>query len=262
MRLRVLLDNPREAWVPVNPQEQLTAAVYGLLAASDRDYAAFLHDEGYREEGGPRNKTFKLFTFSGLRVPGHRRRVDGPADRLWLAPGPVEWLIGSPVADFLTHCATGLLAAGALRVGGAAFAITGVETLPAPALAETTRFTCLTPIVAARPLPGGGTHYLRPATEGEAFSDALRANLLRKHRLLHGAAPADARFALAFDPAYLSRDPRGGTKLTTFKGIQIVGAFCPFTATGSVELMDVGYQAGFGEKCSTGMGMVEVASAR
>jgi len=259
MRLRVLLDNPREAWVPINQQEPLTAAVYGLLAASDQGYAAFLHDEGYRVDGGP--KTFKLFTFSGLRVPRHRRRLDGAAGRLWLGPGCVEWQVSSPVEAFLTHCATGLLASGALRVAGATFPVAEVNALPAPAFAETTRFTCLSPLVAGRPLPDGGTHYLRPA-EGEAFSAAVRANLLRKHRLLHGRAPAEDRWAMAFDPGYLSRDGRGGTKLVTFKGIDVVGAFCPFSVTGSPELMRVMWDCGAGEKCSTGFGMVEVSESR
>jgi CRISPR-associated endoribonuclease Cas6 len=254
MRLRVLLDNPQETWVPINSQEQLTAAVYGLLASSDVDYATFLHDAGYQVDGGP--KTFKFFTFSGLRVPKNQRRIDGAAGRLWLAPGWVEWLVSSPVEAFLTHCATGLLAIGSLRVGGANFPITQVEALPAPTFTETMRFTCLSPLVAARPLPGGGTYYLRP-TEGEAFSDAIRANLLRKHRLLHGQVPADDRWAMTFDPTYLSRTS-GGTKLVTFKGIGIVGAFCPFTVSGSPELMETGYQTGLGEKNAGGFGMVDV----
>ncbi len=249
MRLRVCLDNSAGTRLPINYQEFLTAAVYGLLATSDADYARFLHDDGYQDEDG---KRFKLFTFSWLR--GGRRFVDG--DTLRFAPGPLEWLIASPVDDFLRHIATGLLASGALRVGTAALPITQIETLPAPVLAETTRFTCLSPIVAALPLPGGGTRYLRPC-DGDAFSDAVRNNLRRKHHLLHGDMPADDRFVLTFDPAYLERTG-GGTKLITFKGIHLVGAFCPFTITGSVDLMRVGYETGFGEKNAAGFGMVEV----
>lgn len=255
MRLRVQLDNPHGASVPVNHQEYLTAAVYGLLETSDADYARFLHGEGYRTGDGP--KTFKFFTFSGLRAA--RRRIEG--DTLHLAPGPAEWLLGSPVDDFLTNAATGLLSAGALRVGPASFPITEVQTLPAPALAETTRFTCLSPIVAALPLDGGGTRYLRPS-DAPAFSEAVRRNLLRKHQTLFGRPPSDDRLTLTFDPDYLARDRNKGTKLIKYREISIVGALCPFTATGSVELMQVGYDTGFGEKSSTGFGMVDVMPAR
>ena len=248
MRLRVCLDNSVGAWLPINYQEYLTAAIYGLLAASDADYARRLHDDGYADEEGRR---FKLFTFSWLR--GSRRWVDG--DTLRFAPGPLEWRISSPVEDFLTHLATGLLAAGAVRVGSATLPITQIETLPAPSVTETSAFTCLSPLVAALPLPDGRTRYLRPC-DGDAFADAIRRNLLRKHRLLHGNVPTDDRFALTFDPAYLARTG-GGTKLITFKNIQIVGAFAPFTVSGSVDLLRVGYEAGFGEKNAAGFGMVE-----
>lgn len=250
MRLRVCLDNSMGTRLPINYQEWLTAAVYGLLAASDADYARRLHDDGYQDEDGRR---FKLFTFSWLR--GTRRTVDG--DMLRFAPGPLEWRIASPVEPFLTNLATGLLSAGTLRVGPATIPITQIETLPAPPLTETTAFTCLSPIVAALPLPDGRTRYLRPC-DGEAFSEAIHRNLRRKHRLLHEDVPTDDRFALTFDPAYLARDSRGGTKLITFKGIHLVGAFCPFTVSGSVDLMRVGYETGFGEKNAAGFGMVEI----
>lgn len=251
MRLRVQLDNPHGASVPVNHAEYLTAAVYALLETSDADYAQWLHDEGYKTGDGP--KAFKFFTFSGLR--SNRRRVEG--ETLHLAPGPVEWRLGSPVDAFLTHAATGLLSAGVLRVGPATFPITEVQALPAPTLAETTEFTCLTPIVAALPLDNGGTRYLRPS-DGPEFSEAVRRNLLRKYQTLYGRPPTDDRFTLTFDPAYLARDRHGGTKLLTFKGIKIVGAFCPFTATGSVELMQVMWDCGAGEKNAAGFGMVEL----
>ncbi len=248
MRLRLCLDNREGTRLPINYQEWLTASVYSLLAASDTDYARRLHDNGYPSEGGRR---FKLFTFAWLR--GSRRTVAG--DTLRFAPGPLEWQIASPVEDFVRHLATGLLSAGALRVGPALLPITQIETLPAPVFPETTAFTCLSPIVAALPLPDGRTRYLRPC-DGEAFSEAVRRNLLRKHRLLYGADPADDRFALTFDPAYLARTG-GGTKLMTFKEIRIVGAFAPFTVSGSAELLRVGYETGFGEKNAAGFGMAQ-----
>lgn len=248
MRLKIHLDNPRETMIPLNYQHFLTSAVYGLLEMSDADYARFLHDDGYASGEGP--KRFKMFVFSWLHG---RRRVCG--DNLAFAPGALTWQIASPIADFLTHGATGLLSLGKLRVGSSSFAITEVETLPPPVFGETTRFTCLSPIVAALPLPDDGTRFLRPS-DGAEFSDAIRANLLRKHQTLHGRPPADDRFALTFDPAYLART-NGGTKLITYQGIHIVGAFAPFTVSGSAELMRVGYETGMGEKNAGGFGMVE-----
>jgi CRISPR/Cas system endoribonuclease Cas6 (RAMP superfamily) len=39
-----------------------------------------------------------------------------------------------------------------------------------------------------------------------------------------------------------------------------VGAFCPFTVSGSPELMETGYQTGLGEKNAGGFGMVDVVN--
>src|SRR5579872_3104178 len=206
-------------------------------------------------EAVPR-KRFKLFVFSTLRVPKSRRRVEG--DRLWLAPGPVEWLWGSPVEDFLLHSATGLLTAGsAVRVGSVGLTIAEVQTLPSPALRPETRFTCLTPIVAGMAREDGSTEYLRPF-EDVAFSEAVRRNLRRKYELLYGGPPEDDRLKLTFDAGYLARDAHGGTKKIRYKEIDVIGAFAPFVLAGSTELMRVGYDAGFGEKNGGGFGMAEV----
>src|SRR5579884_3928690 len=225
MRLKVTLNNPCETSLPVNYQAYLTAVVYGLLGSSDAEYARFLHDEGYRQGSSP--KRFKFFTFSWLQG---RRRVAGPI--IVFAPGRISWLVSSPVEHFLTNFATGLLAASSLQVGPVAFTVEEVQALPTPALGESGRFTCLSPVVASVPLEHGRTRYVRPI-EGAEFSQVIRNNLLEKHRLLHGEPPADDRFEMVFDPAYLARDPNCGEKLITFKETQIRGAFAPFTITGS-----------------------------
>jgi len=256
MRLHIQLELEREAVLPVDHNHELLGLVYRLLATSDADYAHFLHEEGYRE-GTQDTRRSKLFTYCGLRVAERsRRRLEG--GRLVLRPGPVDWYLASPRDDFLTHSATGLLTVGSvISVGSAQLRLAMVEALPTPIFAERTRFTCLSPIVAAVPCPDDKTYYLRPADD--AFSDAVRENLLWKHRLLHGAPPEDDRLHLEFDPVYLS-DPkhRGGTKLVTFKGIQIVGAFAPFTLTGSTALMQTAWDCGLGEKNSIGFGMIEM----
>ena len=309
MRLLIRFQLERAASLPLDHQEHLSGLVYRLLGESDSDYAAFLHDEGYRlEEQG--NRRYKLFVFSTLRVPKSRRRVEGSLLRV--APGEVTWLLASPREDFLTHSATGLFSIGqAVQVGHIPLTIAGIECLPEPVFRSPMRFTCLTPIVASVPREDRSTRYLVPA-DGPEFSEAVRRNLLRKYELVHRAppgteppsgsespaghqsptapqpalvaqpprglqspsgpqslsspqswgnraAPVDDRLELVFDPGYLSRSPHGGTKLTTFKGIQIRGALAPFTLTGSEELMRVAWNCGLGEKNSSGFGMVEEA---
>jgi CRISPR-associated endoribonuclease Cas6 len=146
MRIRVTLQLPEETAVALNHNYALTAVAYRFLEYSDADYAHFLHGEGYAPQEGDRRR-FKLFCFAPLRA--RRRRIAG--GRLWLGPGEAEWIVSSPVEAFLTNFATGLLAEGSLRVGTTTLNVCSVETLPSPQLDVTTRFKCLSPIVAAVP---------------------------------------------------------------------------------------------------------------
>jgi len=256
LHIRFQLDEP--VALPIDHNHELLGLVYRLLATSSEEYATFLHAEGYRDQEET-SKRSKLYTFSGLRVEARRRRIEN--GRLLLHPGPVDWLLASPRDDFLTHSATGLLTVGSIvRIGTARLRLEMVEALPQPTFAERTSFSCLSPIVTARPCADGKTYYLRPNDPG--FSEAVRDNLLWKHRVLHGVNPEDDRLALQFDPVYLA-DPkhRGGTRLVTFKNLQFVGAFAPFTLTGSSTLMETAWNCGLGEKNSIGLGMIEPKSA-
>lgn len=244
--------------IPINYQHHLTALVYRLLAASDPEYASFLHEQGYAPEG--ERKRFKLFVFSWLR-PRNRRAFQAEGEWLRLGPGAIEWFVSSPRTDFLTHSATGLLSVGtAIRVEGAAFRIAEVCALPVPTFGPSARFTCLSPIVAAVSGEAGETRYLRP-WEGAAFSEAVRRNLLQKYELLYGGPPEETELELTFDAGYLERDRHRGTKKITYKEVEVVGALAPLTLRGSAALMQVGWECGLGEKNSAGFGMVELRGA-
>jgi CRISPR-associated endoribonuclease Cas6 len=254
MRLRVMLDSFRPVVIPINYQSYLTGVVYRLLESSDADFSRFLHDEGFALDGGA--KRFKLFTFSWLRG----RCLPGEGDTICFAPPSVDWLIASPVAEFIAHCEAGLAAEGAVRIASTTLPVRSVQRLPESALSESVRFTCLSPIVVSVAVPGGGpAQYVRPG-EGAAFSEGVRHNLVQKYRTVHGRAPDDDRFELVFDQAYLQR--HGGTKKITYKNIDVIGAYAPFAVTESPELMRVGLDCGFGEKNAAGFGMAEVKGVK
>ena len=289
MRLRVNLQLERQTALPINHQHYLTGVVYRFLEQADADYAGFLHEQGYEEQSEdepgearvegdapgetrrPHRRRFKLFVFAPLRST-QRRILD---DTLYLGPGAAHWLVSSPVEPFLMNFASGLLAHHGLPVGRATVPIAGVETLPGPDFGESAHFICLSPVVVAVTAPpdapdarfyregAGGSPgrkppatYLRP--DNPRFSEGVRRNLLGKYSALYGRRPADDRLTLTFDRDYLSSHK--GTKVITYKDdIRILGAFCPFTLTGSPELITFAYECGLGEKNSIGFGMIEHA---
>jgi CRISPR-associated endoribonuclease Cas6 len=226
------------------------------------DYSRFLHDRGYRLDATS-TKGFKLFTYSMLLG---KAKVRG--DHIAFEQTPVEWLISSPVNEFVQHLVNGAFEKGQeIAIGRegeqARFLIGQIETLPPPVFSGTMRFTCLSPITASK-VEGLSAdpddtavlacHYLRPWEEG--FSQAIRDNLLRKHKLVTGVEIAPTDFAIRLDEAFVRRRNGRITKNINFKGTNIIGFMAPFEASGDPRLIQAGYEAGFGEKGSMGFGMV------
>ncbi len=237
--------------IPFSYSHDLTAVIYGFLARSSRDYARFLHDEGYRAG----TKRFKLFTFSQLLLP--ERRI-APEGLVCLSP-QISWQIASPISEFVEHLATGLLQLGQMRLGAIAFIVERVEVAPQPVFSHAMQMRCLSPIVASRAEERAGklvARYLR--ADDPWLSEALRQNLLRKFLLVHGREPTDSALAVEFDGEYLRRKGNGVYRVIDYKGTKIKAIMAPFTVLGSPELIELGYEAGFGEKNSMGFGMGEV----
>ncbi|MBF0505662.1 MAG: CRISPR-associated endoribonuclease Cas6 [Nitrospirae bacterium] len=250
----------RKAVLPINYNYLLTSLIYKIIRNSSRDYSAFLHDEGYKI--GESKKGFKLFTFSMLK--GGKFRADH--SDIVFSGGHIQWEISSPVNDFIQHLVSGVFSQGhEIRIGPAnaevRFLIGQVETLPRPEFKETMKFTCLSPITVSKiigipPLTSGlRCHYLRPWEDD--FSEAIKNNLVKKCRLVTGEAPEDAEFRIKIDAEYMNKKNGKITKKINFKGTDIIGFMAPFQVTGNAELIEVGYEAGFGGKGSMGFGMVK-----
>jgi len=261
MRMLVTLCVERETVIPLNYQHALTGVVYATLEQGDAEYARFLHHEGYAPaEEAALSRRFKGFVFSSL-FPQRSDLRDARRGLLRVLPGQMRWQIASPLDQFLRAFASGLLQGGELRIGQSRFSVASVETLPEPELSEVTRFRCLSPVVASVHVPErSAPKYLRPGDS--EMSERLRQNLLGKHRALFGCAPQDDRLTVQWDAGYLAsrkHDKHPGTKLIAYKDIRIVGVVCPFTMTGSPQLMRTACEAGLGEKNAAGFGMIEVA---
>ncbi len=254
--------------LPINYSYFLTGLIYKIIGSSSQDYSAFLHDEGYRL--GESKKGFKLFTFSMLK--GGKYRAD--SREIVFSGGHIQWEISSPVNDFIRHLIDGVFSEGQeIRVGPEGrevkFLIERVETLPRPGFKETMKFTCLSPITVSKVvgvnglsglnglscLNGLNCHYLRPWEDG--FSEAVKNNLVKKYRLITGNELEDSDFQIKIDTDYMNRKSGKITKNINFKGTNIIGFMAPFEVSGNPELIEIGYEAGFGEKGSMGFGMVK-----
>lgn len=268
MRLKLTLqpDTNRPA-VPVNYQYPLSAAIYKILAQASPDYAAWLHNHGYRS---PAERLLKLFTFSKLNLPSVdfvKGALVARDDRPW------QLLVSSPMADdFVQHFVLGLFQNQKLEIGGKGavgrFLIEQVEALAPPVFVSPMRFMTLSPIVVSTKREHKGKlqpYYYRP--NDTDLSAAVRQNLLEKYQTIYGTASQGDALDFVIDGDYMAR--RGGaekvSKLLVIKEgapeeTRIKGFQCPFVLLGNAELMQVAWECGVGDHNSMGCGMVEAGS--
>lgn len=251
MRLKIIIDVADRLTLPINYTPLLTGVIYRFLAASDAEYAAFLHDEGYTAGA----KRFKLFTFSQLMAK-QRRILD--ANHIHFG-SQLTWYVSSPVERFLSHFADTLLTQGRLSLGRRELQIKDVSIPRIPRFQTQMRFRCLSPIVMStvRQRDGKQTqHYCLP--DDPALSELIRQNLMRKHEAIYGHNPKEDALTFQFDENYIAKKHGRVTRLVDYKGIKIRGVLAPFYVFGNVALIQTGYDCGFGVKNSIGFGMADI----
>lgn len=248
MRLELVSYVGAKPRLPFNYQHHLTGLVYRLLAESSRDYATYLHDQGY--ESG--EKHFRLFTFSQLEIPKRRVTREG----VEFQDSEASWQVSSPVRDFVKYLADGLLERETIQVGHLTFAVTGAEIVSPPQFTSAMEFVCLSPITLSRAASelGRPACYLR--YQDPEFSSRLRENLLRKYLAFSPTLPADTNLEFAFDTSYIERHQGKISRLVTYRDQRILGYMAPFSLTGNPELIRFAYECGLGEKNSFGFGMI------
>ena len=139
-----------------------------------------------------------------------------------------------------------------------------VRKLDRPELTDDMQFIMLSPLVCStKREPEQYPQYLFPGDM--EFERVLLENLCRKHQVLHGrefSCNSD-QFSFELDQAYMVRMHGKVQKLIALKEgrsdeTMVKGTLAPFRLKAPKELIEVGYECGFGEKNSQGFGMVKV----
>src|SRR5262245_31571004 len=139
MRIKITFQSLSEkAALPLD-NLPFASLIYRLIGAADYNAATFLHDEGIQAVAEDR-KRFKPFVFSRLQQVG-KRISEG---RQWLAEGPVEWQICSPIDELMLMFFAGLNANPIVFIGddqgGAELKATAVNIIPPPNFRSPMRF--------------------------------------------------------------------------------------------------------------------------
>lgn len=176
--------------LPANYQYPLSAAIYKIIQHADRDYAAFLHDKGYQRNG----KSFKLFSFSDLRIPFRNQ-----GDRLLIDRSPGSFTIGFHVDEAATNFIKGLFINQQLdvadKISRTQFSVREVQLLP-DSLNSTSGEDAevvlqpISPMVVGRKNSRGNYDFLHPTDQD--FTHWLIHNWLEKYLAIHHDAEIES----------------------------------------------------------------------
>jgi CRISPR-associated endoribonuclease Cas6 len=251
MRVKLtLIAEQAKTQLPFNYSFAIAALIYRTLGQASAEFAAHLHDEGFISE----KRKFKLFTFSrlGLQIQG------SSGGQLKLADPSVTLQVSSPVSQFVENFVKGLFKSENFVIANAVFKLANAETLLPPEFTERMTFRALSPVTEMTDVEG--SKHGRFLDLSDDWSELIRRNLLHKHYALHGRKPEDDRLHWTWDSEYIAAAERRGRRLsalTDIHGIKVRGWLVPFTVEGSRELIELGYEAGFGNRNSMGHGMAE-----
>lgn len=240
--------------LPMNYMYQISGFVYKTLQKANKNYAEWLHEKGYNYE----NKQFKLFTFSGLTLPKYQRYED----RFILQGDTVKLTVSFHVDDVMKDFVTGLFQRQRFFIQDKKskidFQIEQVQIDAEPNFKSTMRFRATSPVCITHHLEGKKyANYLAPNSEN--YKHLLFQNLIHKYQSImpdnDGFDGQEMSFKL------LTSQPK--SRLITIKAFspeatKVRGYLYDFEVTAPIELIKLGYAAGFGEKNSIGFGCVRV----
>lgn len=246
MRVKIRFKALTESTIPINYNYYLSSLVYNILSLSDVDFASYLHSEGFSLG----EKKFKLFCFSRLFPKNYS--VEG--ENL-LIKDYMDWIVTSPIQEFILHLANGLMMQDFVSIGRTKFLVEKTELLNPPNFTTKMSFRSLSPISTSTAIDEGEKRKTVSCSPADSqFAENIKNNLIRKYYLLHGVLPENLSIKFTVNPRYIN--DRG--KLINYKGIMVKGYQVPFTLEADPKIAEVAYHCGVGEKNSGGFGCVEV----
>lgn len=245
--------------IPVNYQYPLSAAIYRILQSADSEYAAFLHNTGYRQAHSL--KSFKLFTFSDIKTAF---RLNG--DRMHLLDRQAQLLVSFHLPLAAEKFIQGIFFNQRLEIADrkskTVFTISQVEAL-SHSITEKQSIVLqpISPLVCGKKNDKDQYEFLSP--EHPDFIPRLLFNWKEKYSTVYGAEAAEVEFnTVKMEVIFYANPPKSRlitikantdaeTKIRGFLNFRLK----PTAGKQAVELL---LDAGAGLYNSQGMGCLEV----
>jgi CRISPR-associated endoribonuclease Cas6 len=237
--MRVKISLKGEGRIPFNYNLALAGAVYTSIKRVDTDLAYKIHS----------STNYKYFTFSLLQIPERKISKKGI-----YVKGNAYFLVSSPIKQIVTSLVEGILETPEVRIDTVHFVVESVEVLKNPVFNGRAIFSTVSPIIVRTAKEKNGKltiHDLYPTDT--KFYENLKSNLVKKYKNLYNEDKENISFSKPFSTKFM----RIQIKNTYHRASLMV-----FEAEGDHELLELGYETGFGEKNSMGFGMVKIKKER
>lgn len=240
--------------LPMDYQYYISAWIYKVLKLADRDFAHFLHEQGY---GQTQTKLYKLFCFSPLDFGKPDLWKDKKLFEI-IAP-QITLQISFDVPEAASNFIKGLFMLQCFYLGdkfnGIDFTVTQVEALPEPHFSETMKYSLISPwVVSYQSEQDKYPKYLSP--DDERFRPLAVKHLIEKYNhTRNGAKISDFQLMLNLTTSF----KRAGfvIKPGSREESRVIGNLFDFELTAPVEVHRMIWNAGASEKSSSGFGWVE-----
>lgn len=258
MRIELILNHAPNQVLPINYQYLISSWIYRTLENADAAFATWLHERGYMRAG----RKYKLFSFG--RLEPQRYLINKKDQTFTLVYGPTRLELSFYIDDAMQHFVMGLFQNQRFTLQSGQYfkvdvEVANINLLPKPIFHSTMRFRAVSPICISQDQEGKEyAQYLHPEDEG--YIGLLTQNLLRKQqahqRQLAGMKEEGIHLPMLQVPFRVLSEPR--SRLIHIKKTKIRGYVFDFEISAPTNLLEMGYFAGFGEKNSTGFGMVKI----
>lgn len=261
MRLKFTLEIVKNKFLPADYQYLFMAVIYKLLKFGSKEFAEFLHNNGYKYG----SKKFKLFCFA-IVFEGKPIFRD---NKLIMPSNKLNLFVSSPnISNFINNLLSGSLSNELIIITDKniynELRINSIEKLEEPTYENKMKFKLLSPLVLSTKIEHEGKlkpYYLRYYDDEAKINSLLKENLRKKYYLLNNNDEYDFDFKFEWDKDYISKTISKGKKITRIQTINtnnnkisIVGNLAPFTITCPPDIIKLGFECGFGEKNSLGFG--------
>lgn len=253
-KLTLKINRKYGSCLPFNYQYEQSAVIYRILAQADKQYSAWLHENGYTIENG---KSFKLFCYSPLILSKFRQLPKEGC--LEIINDDVIWYISFIPKRSTSGFIQGLFEHQSFVIGNrhrkVAFDIVGVEAMPSTEVSENMSFKALSP-VCVKYEDNGRIAYLSP--DNPLFKQGIYKGLVSRYESIYGHSfDGDC---CEFDFQVVAKTVK--SKLITIKAdtkaeTRVRGFVFDFKMKAPVELMRVACDGGIGEQCSQGFGYIK-----